>query len=41
MRRANARELLEAATAEGMTTMRQDGIAKALKGLTTLEKWSS
>jgi len=38
MRRANAQELLEAATAEGMTTMRQDGIAKALKGLTTLEE---
>jgi type IV pilus assembly protein PilB len=38
MRRANAQELLEAAMAEGMTTMRQDGIAKALKGLTTLEE---
>ena len=38
MRRANAGELLEAAMAEGMTTMRQDGIAKALKGLTTLEE---
>jgi len=38
MRRANAQELLEAAMAEGMTTMRQDGIAKALRGLTTLEE---
>jgi type IV pilus assembly protein PilB len=38
MRRANAQELLEAAMADGMTTMRQDGIAKALRGLTTLEE---
>ncbi len=38
MKRANSQELLEAAMAEGMTTMRQDGIAKALRGITTLEE---
>ena len=38
MRRANSRELLETAMAEGMTTMRQDGVAKAMRGLTTLEE---
>jgi type II secretory ATPase GspE/PulE/Tfp pilus assembly ATPase PilB-like protein len=38
MRRANSQELLEAAMAGGMTTMRQDGVAKAMRGLTTLEE---
>jgi type II secretory ATPase GspE/PulE/Tfp pilus assembly ATPase PilB-like protein len=38
MKRANSQELLEAAMAEGMTTMRQDGVAKAMRGLTTLEE---
>ncbi len=38
MRRANAQELLEAAMAEGMTTMRQDGIAKAMRGMIPLEE---
>jgi type IV pilus assembly protein PilB len=38
MRRANSQELLEAAMADGMTSMRQDGIAKAMRGMTTLEE---
>ncbi|HQT97282.1 MAG TPA: hypothetical protein PK416_05305, partial [Thermodesulfobacteriota bacterium] len=38
MKRANSQDLLEAAMAEGMTTMRQDGVAKAMSGLTTLEE---
>ena len=38
MKRANSQDLLEAAMAEGMTTMRQDGVAKAMRGLTTLEE---
>jgi type II secretory ATPase GspE/PulE/Tfp pilus assembly ATPase PilB-like protein len=38
MKRANSQELLEAAMADGMTSMRQDGIAKALRGMTTLEE---
>ncbi len=38
MKRANSQELLEAAMAGGMTSMRQDGIAKALRGMTTLEE---
>ena len=38
MERANSQDLLAAAQAEGMTTMRQDAVAKALKGLTTLEE---
>ena len=38
MRRANSQELLEAAMAEGMTTMRQDGVSKAMRGATTLEE---
>jgi type IV pilus assembly protein PilB len=38
MRRANSQELLEAAMAAGMTTMRQDGVAKALRGVTSLEE---
>jgi type II secretory ATPase GspE/PulE/Tfp pilus assembly ATPase PilB-like protein len=38
MKRANSTELLEAAIGEGMTTMRQDGVAKAMRGLTTLEE---
>jgi type II secretory ATPase GspE/PulE/Tfp pilus assembly ATPase PilB-like protein len=38
MKRANSQDLLEAAMEEGMTTMRQDGVAKAMRGLTTLEE---
>jgi type IV pilus assembly protein PilB len=38
MKRASSQDLLEAATAEGMTTMRQDGVAKAMRGMTTLEE---
>ena len=38
MKRANSQDLLEAAMSEGMTTMRQDGVAKAMRGLTTLEE---
>jgi len=38
MERGNSQDLLAAAQAEGMTTMRQDAVAKALKGLTTLEE---
>jgi type IV pilus assembly protein PilB len=38
MERGNSQELLAAAQAEGMATMRQDAVAKALKGLTTLEE---
>jgi type II secretory ATPase GspE/PulE/Tfp pilus assembly ATPase PilB-like protein len=38
MKRANSQDLLESAMAEGMTTMRQDGVAKAMRGLTTLEE---
>jgi type II secretory ATPase GspE/PulE/Tfp pilus assembly ATPase PilB-like protein len=38
MERANSQDLLAAAQAEGMTTMLQDAVAKALKGLTTLEE---
>jgi type II secretory ATPase GspE/PulE/Tfp pilus assembly ATPase PilB-like protein len=38
MKRANSQDLLEAAMAEGMRTMRQDGVAKAMRGLTTLEE---
>jgi len=38
MKRANSQELLEAAMSEGMTTMRQDGVAKAMRGMTTLEE---
>jgi len=38
MRRANSQDLLELATSEGMTTMREDGVAKAMRGLTTLEE---
>lgn len=38
MERANSAELLEAARAEGMRTMRDDAVAKALRGLTTLEE---
>jgi type II secretory ATPase GspE/PulE/Tfp pilus assembly ATPase PilB-like protein len=38
MERANSQELLAAAKAEGMTTMRQDAVAKALRGMTTLEE---
>ena len=38
MKRANSQDLLEVAMSEGMTTMRQDGVAKAMRGLTTLEE---
>lgn len=38
MKRANSQDLLDAAMAEGMTTMRMDGVAKAMRGLTTLEE---
>jgi type II secretory ATPase GspE/PulE/Tfp pilus assembly ATPase PilB-like protein len=38
MKRASSQDLLEAAMSEGMTTMRQDGVAKAMRGLTTLEE---
>jgi type IV pilus assembly protein PilB len=38
MERANSQDLLEAARAEGMTTMREDAVAKAMRGLTTLEE---
>ena len=37
-RRASYDELTAAARAEGMITMRQDGLAKALQGLTTVEE---
>jgi type IV pilus assembly protein PilB len=38
MRRANTQELLDTARAEGMTTMREDAVGKALAGITTLEE---
>jgi type II secretory ATPase GspE/PulE/Tfp pilus assembly ATPase PilB-like protein len=38
MKRASSQDLLEAAMSEGMTTMRQDGVAKAMRGMTTLEE---
>ncbi|MDA8122036.1 MAG: ATPase, T2SS/T4P/T4SS family [Deltaproteobacteria bacterium] len=38
MERANSQDLLAAAKAEGMITMRQDAVAKALRGMTTLEE---
>ena len=38
MRRANSQELLDAARSEGMTTMRDDAVGKALAGATTLEE---
>ncbi len=38
MERANSRDLLEAARAEGMATMREDALRKAADGLTTLEE---
>jgi type IV pilus assembly protein PilB len=38
MERANSQDLLAAAKSEGMTTMRQDAVAKALRGMTTLEE---
>ena len=37
-RKASHDELAAAARAEGMITIRQDGIAKALQGLTTVEE---
>jgi type IV pilus assembly protein PilB len=38
MERANSQALLAAARAEGMTVMREDAVAKAMRGLTTLEE---
>ena len=38
MERANSQDLLATAKAEGMTTMREDAVAKALRGMTTLEE---
>lgn len=38
MNRANARQIKEAAVKNGMTTMLDDGFAKALKGITALEE---
>jgi type IV pilus assembly protein PilB len=38
MERANSQDLLAAARAEGMTVMREDAVAKAMRGLTTLEE---
>jgi general secretion pathway protein E len=38
LRRADTREIGEAATAGGMRSLRGDGIAKARRGLTTLEE---
>ncbi|MCL5884215.1 MAG: Flp pilus assembly complex ATPase component TadA [Deltaproteobacteria bacterium] len=38
MERANSQELLSAARAEGMQTMREDAVAKALRGLTALDE---
>jgi type II secretory ATPase GspE/PulE/Tfp pilus assembly ATPase PilB-like protein len=35
---ARSEELLQAATAEGMRTLRQDGIEKVLAGITTIEE---
>jgi general secretion pathway protein E len=36
--RASASELAEAGRAEGMATMRVDGMLKAMRGLTTVEE---
>jgi general secretion pathway protein E len=38
LERADAVEIERAARAEGMRTMREDGLAKALAGQTTLEE---
>ncbi len=38
MERANSQDLLAKAKSEGMTTMRDDAVAKALRGMTTLEE---
>ena len=38
MSRANSQELLDAARAEGMATMRDDAVKKAMEGTTTLEE---
>jgi type IV pilus assembly protein PilB len=38
VKRAPAAEIREQAIAEGMRTLREDGIAKALKGVTTIEE---
>lgn len=38
MERANSQDLLAAARGEGMTVMREDAVAKAMRGLTTLEE---
>ncbi|MEK7634542.1 MAG: GspE/PulE family protein [Patescibacteria group bacterium] len=38
MKRANSRDIYQAVTAEGMTTMFEDGFKKALAGITTIEE---
>ena len=38
MKRANASEIKEAAVKKGMTTMLEDGLEKASRGLTTIEE---
>ena len=38
LRRADAREIAEAATAAGMRNLRSDGVAKARAGITTIEE---
>ncbi|MDP2629607.1 MAG: GspE/PulE family protein [Candidatus Harrisonbacteria bacterium] len=38
MQKANADEIKKAAVEEGMTTMLEDGILKAIKGITTIEE---
>ncbi|MBI5576123.1 MAG: Flp pilus assembly complex ATPase component TadA [Deltaproteobacteria bacterium] len=38
MERGNSQDLLAAAKAEGMKTMREDAVAKALRGMTTLDE---
>ena len=38
MRHASAGEMREAAVAEGMRTMYEDGLIKALRGITTIEE---
>ena len=38
LRHAEAKELARAAVEDGMRTMFEDGVAKALEGVTTLEE---
>ena len=38
MNNANADELRKIATSQGMSTMMEDGIKKALQGMTTVEE---